>query len=518
MRKSDPFDDQPWWLISVKPGMEASSRRWNRVIIWSLAFVVASVFAMTLTPQPGHAAFAGHKISLKIDGNPSPVSLAEFKNGYAPVIGPALPAVVNISSTKVVKQNNTPGLFFNDPLFRQFFGDQFDQQHATPQTEREYSLGSGVIVNPDGYILTNNHVVAGASDIEVSTQGKQKFRATVVGTDPQTDIAVLKVNATKLPSLTLGDSSNLKVGDVVFAVGDPFGIGETATMGIVSATGRGLGGAIERYEDFIQTDAAINPGNSGGALLDLHGDLVGINTAIITGGSGGNQGVGFAIPMNMARHVMELIVDHGKVIRGHLGVAIQRVSPEMAKAFGLGQGGGALVAEVTQGSPAAKAGIKRGDIILEMNGQPVNEPDDLSVRVAETPPGTTVDLKISHSGEMRDVTVTLGELSERNEASTSTAGGGASLQGVQVQSLTPSIARELGISTDVSGVVITSVDPSSPAAAAGLERGDVIQEVNRKAVRSPEEYHKTLAETRGKAVLLLVNRGGSTHFVIVEPR
>lgn len=436
--------------------------------------MVASVFAMTLTPQPGHAAFAAHKIFLKIDRNPSPLSLAEFKNGYASVIGPALPAVVNISSTKVVKQNNAPGFFFNDPLFREFFGDQFDQRHATPQAEREDSLGSGVIVNPDGYILTNNHVVAGASDIEVSTQGKQKFRATVVGTDPQTDIAVLKVNATKLSSLTLGESSNLKVGDVVFAVGDPFGIGETATMGIVSATGRGLGGAIERYEDFIQTDAAINPGNSGGALLDLRGDLVGINTAIIAGGSGGNQGVGFAIPIDMARHVVEQIVDHGKVIRGQIGVAVQRVSPDMAKAFGLGQGGGALVAEVTPGSPAAKAGIERGDVILEMNGQPVNEPDDLSVRIAETPPGTTVHLKISRSGEMHEVSATLGELSERNEASTSAAGGGASLQGVQVQSLTPSIARELGISANVSGVVITSVDPSSPAAAAGLERGDVV--------------------------------------------
>lgn len=268
------------------------------------------MFAMTLTSQPGHAAFAGRKVSLKIDRNPPPVDLTEFKNGYASVIDPALPAVVNISSSKVVKQNNVPGVFFNDPFFRQFFGDQFDQRNSAPQTEREYSLGSGVIVNPNGYILTNDHVVDGASDIEVSTRGKQKFRATVVGTDKATDVAVLKVNATKLPSLTLGDSSNLKVGDIVFAIGDPFGI--CATMGIVGATGRGLGGAIERYEDFIQTDAAINPSNSGGALLDLHGELVGINTAIITGGGGGNQGFGLAIPINIARHVMEQIVDHGR--------------------------------------------------------------------------------------------------------------------------------------------------------------------------------------------------------------
>src|SRR5215469_15346359 len=217
-------DHQGCYVIPVNPAVRPNYRRSNLIIIWSLSFVVLGVFAMAFTPEPGHASLIAHSVPLKIDANPSPVNLAEFKNGYASVIGPALPAVVNISSTKVVKQNNTPGLFFNDPLFRQFFGDQFDQQHATPRTEREYSLGSGVIVNPDGYILTNNHVVAGASDIEVSTQGKQKFRATVVGTDPQTDIAVLKVNATKLPSLTLGDSSNLKVGDVVFAVGDPFGI------------------------------------------------------------------------------------------------------------------------------------------------------------------------------------------------------------------------------------------------------------------------------------------------------
>jgi serine protease Do len=249
-------------------------------------------------------------------------------------------------------------------------------------------------------------------------------------------VAVLKIETTRLPSLTLGDSSNLKVGDVVFAIGDPFGVGETATMGIVSAKGRAFGGAIEHYEDFIQTDAAVNPGNSGGALLDLHGDLIGINTAIISGG-GGNQGVGFAIPINMAGNVMEQIVDHGKVIRGHLGVAIQGVDADMAKAFGLAQGGGALVADVAPGSPAAKAGIERGDIILDLNGQPVNAPDDLSLHIAETPPGTPVHLKIARNGQTRDVSVTLGQLSEETQASTGGESGGATLQGVQVQNLTP---------------------------------------------------------------------------------
>src|SRR5215472_13951439 len=360
-------------------------------MISALVFVVMGVFAMTITPELGHASAGYHHVPLKVDENPGPVNLAALKNGYSSVIDPALPAVVNIASTKVVKAQEVVPDFFNDPLFREFVGPHAPSEPSQrqPQTEREHSLGSGVIVNPDGYILTNNHAIEGASDIEVFTQNKRKFRAKLIGTDPRTDVAVLKIDATeKLPSLTLGDSSHLKVGDIVFAVGDPFGVGETATMGIVSATGRGFGGAIEHYEDFIQTDAAINPGNSGGALLDMHGDLIGINTAIITGGGGGYQ-----------------------------GLAIQPVDADMAKAFGLGQGGGALVAEVTPGSPAAKAGIERGDIILDLNGQPVKTPDDLSVRISETSPGITVHLKISRNGQMRDVNVSLNELSEKEEAS-----------------------------------------------------------------------------------------------------
>jgi len=516
-RRSD-HDRLPWFLATVQPGLVARHRRSNLLIISLLAFVVLGMAALTFAPQYGHASSATlSKVPLKIDSNPAPVDLSALKNGYSSIVAPALPAVVNISSSKMVKQDtNLPGFFFNDPFFHQFFGNQFNQQPAQPRTERQYSLGSGVIVNPNGYIVTNDHVVSGASDIEVFTQDQKKFKAKLVGTDPRTDVAVLKIEATGLPSLTIGDSSKLKVGDVVFAVGDPFGIGETATMGIVSATGRGLGGAIERYEDFIQTDAAINPGNSGGALLDMHGDLVGINTAIITGGGGGNQGVGFAIPINMARNVMEQIVDHGKVIRGHLGIAIQPVDADMAKAFGLGQGGGALVAEVTPGSPAAKAGIERGDVILDLNGQPVTTPDDLSVRISETPPGTTVHLKISRNGQMRDVDATLSELSEKEEASTGGESNTSALKGVEVQNLTPSIAQELGISAATHGVVISSVDPSSTAANAGLQSRDVIQEVNRKPVRNVAEFHQALAENHGQSVLLLINRGGSTHYVVVD--
>ena len=520
MRRSNDPETNFCHLLPAKPGIEASFRRWNLIVISFLAFLVVGVFVAGISADLGHAGSSSAKVPLKIDKDPAPVNLAEFKNGYASVIDPALPAVVNVSSTKMVKHdNNFPRQFFDDPFFRQFFGDQFNRQPPKPSTEREYSLGSGVIVNPNGYILTNDHVVSGASDIEVFTQDKKKFRAKVIGTDSRTDVAVLKIDATQLPSLTLGDSSKLKVGDAVFAVGDPFGVGETATMGIVSATGRGLGGAIEHYEDFIQTDAAINPGNSGGALLDLHGDLVGINTAIITGdGGGGNQGVGFAIPIDMARNVMEQILDHGKVVRGHLGVAIQSVDADMAKAFGLSQGGGALVSEVTPGSPAAKSGIERGDVILDLNGQGVNGPDDLSVHIAETAPGTTVHLKVSRNGQLRNVDVTLAELSEKIESSKNGEAVGAALKGVQVQNLTPAFASDLGISTSTAGVVITSVDPSSPAAAAGLERGDVIQEINRKHVRNEAEYQRTLAASNNQPILLLVNRGDATRFVIVRPQ
>jgi serine protease Do len=493
--------------------------RSDLVILAILIFLTFGLLLASIAQGPSLKILSANEVPLKLEENPAPANLAELKNGFASVIGPALPAVVNISSTKIVKQqNNFPNLFSNDPFFRQFFGDQFGSQPPAPRAEREHSLGSGVIVNPDGYILTNNHVISGASDVEVFTRDNKKFKAKVIGTDSRTDVAVLKIDASRLPALTVGDSSKLRVGDLVFAIGDPFGVGETATMGIVSATGRGLGGAIERYEDFIQTDAAINPGNSGGALLDVHGDLVGINTAIITGGGGGSQGVGFAIPVNMARNVMEQIVNHGKVIRGQLGVAIQSVDADMAKAFGLSQGGGALVSDVTPRGPAEKAGIERGDIITELNGQPVQGPDDLSVHISELAPGTRVHLKVVHNGQPRDITVTLGELSEKEEQAAISTNKSSSLQGVQVENLTPALARQLGVAPSLTGVVITSVDPSRPAAAADLENGDIIQEVNRKRVHNIGDYDRALVGIGNQPVLLLVNRGGHSYFVVVEPQ
>ncbi len=498
--------------------MTAQARKlpvWPFVLI-AAVLVFGGLVRAGMLHLPGFHAVTGHHISLRVTNDNSPVSLANFKNGFSTVIDPALPAVVNISSTKVVKQQVVPNPFSNDPFFRQFFGNQFGQQQQ-PQTEREESLGSGVIITQDGYIVTNNHVVAGASDIEVLTQGRKKYKARVVGTDPRTDIAVVKVDAAGLSTVAFGDSSNLKVGDLVFAIGDPFGIGETATMGIVSATGRALGGSIEHYENFIQTDAAINPGNSGGALIDARGNLIGINTAIISGG-GGNEGVGFAIPASMAREVIEQIVDHGKVIRGYIGVRIQGVDPDMAKAFGLSQGGGALIGDVTPGGPAAKAGLERGDIILELNGNSVSGPDDLSLRISEIPPGSVAHLKVYRNGHTQEIDVTLGTYPESEQPGAPVEGGGASLQGMHVENLTPDIAQQLGLPSGTAGVVVADVDPSSPAAAAGVKHGDVIEEVDRKPVHNVGEYRQALAGRANQPVLLLINRGGNTLFVVVQPQ
>jgi serine protease Do len=301
-----------------------------------------------------------------------PTGHPSFEEGFSPVIQTVLPAVVNIASSRIVRlpEEGTP--FFSDPWFQQFFGKDFSRQFRVPREQRERSLGSGVIFSRDGYILTNSHVVEKATDVRIF-RANHEFRARVVGADPKTDIAVLKIEERNLPVITIGDSSKVRVGEFALAVGDPFGVGQTVTMGIVSATGRG-GFGIEDIEDFIQTDAAVNPGNSGGALVNVRGELIGINTAILSG-SGGNQGVGFAIPVNMARSVMEQIVKSGRVVRGWLGVVIQPVTPGVAKAFGLpGEPRGALIGDVVPDGPATRAGIHKGDIILEVNGEIIREP------------------------------------------------------------------------------------------------------------------------------------------------
>ena len=491
--------------------------RWVAAVVLAVAVIGGGILALGLRDWSGHEVFGAQNLDLRLARGVEPISLGNFSNGFSSVLKPALPAVVNIHTSKIIKSRpNQMMPFFNDPFFRQFFGDQgFGSQQ--PQNEREQSLGSGVIITPDGTIVTNNHVIDGASDIEVDLSDKRQFKAKLVGTDAKTDIAVLKIDATNLPTLAVGDSSKLQVGDVVFAIGDPFGIGETATMGIVSATGRG-GLGIEGYEDFIQTDAAINPGNSGGAMIDLHGNLIGINTAILTGGGGGNEGVGFAIPINMARSVMDQIVGHGKVVRGYLGLFPQDVSPALAKQFGLSRAGGALVSGIKPDTPAAKAGLKDGDIILDVNGQPVESANDLRLRISQTAPGTTVKLAISRDGRMQDINVTLGTLpGDKTAESTpgeSTSGG---LQGVSVENLTPDDLQQLQLPPETHGVVVTSVDPSSAAAAAGLDRGFVIREVNHKPVENVEQYRRAVEAAGRQPILLLVEtQGGVTQYMVIE--
>jgi serine protease Do len=493
-------------------------RRWVAAVVVVAALALGGLLSHGMKNWTGHSVFGATKDGIVVNKDVAPVALGGFANGFSSVLKPTLPAVVNIRSSKVVKHNG-PNMspFFNDPFFRQFFGDQFGQGQRQPRPEREQSLGSGVIVSPDGTVLTNNHVIDGASDIHVYLSDKREFTAKLVGTDPKTDVAVLKIEAKDLPTLALGDSAKLQVGDLVFAIGDPFGIGETATMGIVSATGRG-GLGIENYEDFIQTDAAINPGNSGGALVDLHGNLIGLNTAILTGGSGGNQGVGFAIPVNMVRNVMDQILAHGKVVRGYLGIYIQDLTPELAKQFGLSQGGGVLVGDVSPDTPAARAGLKKGDVILKLNGTPVDSRSSLQVQISQTPPGTPVKLDVWRDGKTRDLTVNLGELPENAEKSGPGEKPSGALEGVDVESLTPEIAQQLEIPAGTRGVVVGSVDSSSAAAAAGLSRGDVIQEVNHKPVHNTDEFRQALAGAEGKPVLLLVNHGGVTGYMVIEPR
>jgi len=433
------------------------------------------------------------------------------RTSFAPVVKKVLPAVVTVSSSKVVKTGFQGQDQQVDPLFRQFFGGR---GFNMPRQQREEGLGSGVIVSPEGYILTNNHVVDSASEVRVTLADQREFKAKVVGTDPKTDIAVLKINASDLQPIVIGDSDKLQVGDYVLAVGNPFGIGKTVTMGIVSATGRaGLG--IEDYENFIQTDASINPGNSGGALVNDRGELVGINTAIISHGSEGNQGIGFAVPVSVARNVMGQLLENGKVTRAYIGVMAQDVTPAIARAFHEKEVSGALVGDVSPNSPASRAGLQKGDIILEVNGKPVTNGAQLRMNVSLMQPGSTVNLKVLRDGAMKDFTLRLAELpTEQAKAEPNTGDNESAMEGVSVENVNARTARELGLPATTPGVVVTDIDPSSQAARSGLQRGDVIQEVNHHAVTNTSEFERAIHNSKDET-LLLVNRQGNTLFVAV---
>ena len=436
------------------------------------------------------------------------------KGSYAPLVKEVLPSVVNISTSKVVHNRMSSEEMPMDPFFRQFFGDDGNGRFNVPKDSRENALGSGVIVSPEGYILTNNHVVDGATDIRVTLSDKREFQGHVVGTDPKTDIAVLRIDARNLAPITIGDSSKVQVGDVALAIGDPFGVGQTVTKGIISAIGRGNLG-IEDYEDFLQTDAPINPGNSGGALINDRGELVGINTAILSHGSGGSQGIGFAIPSDLARQVMNEILKNGHVTRAYLGIYPQDVTPAMAKAFGEKQAKGIVVGDVTPGSPAHTAGIQRGDIILDVNGKPVTDSNQLRMSISMMQPGTDVTLKFLRNGDMRDATVKLAEMPTQTAQANSSdgQGGGKALNGVEVSNLNADIAHQLGISASTKGVVVTDIDPASKLANSGLQKGDVIQEVNHQPVNNVSEFESAVRKA-GDNPLLLVNRGGTTLFIV----
>ena len=438
--------------------------------------------------------------------------LEKTGNAMAEIAEAVKPSVVNVSTEKTEKIVRAPiSPFLNDPFFRQFFGNQFMQQ---PPIERKaHSLGSGVIVSPDGYILTNNHVIKNADKIKVLLSDKREFTGKLVGADPKTDLAVIKIEAEDLSSIEIGNSDKLKVGELVLAIGNPFGLNQTITMGIVSAVGRANVGIAE-YEDFIQTDAAINPGNSGGALVNVRGELIGINTAIISA-SGGYQGIGFAIPSNMVKVVMDSLISGGKVIRGWLGVSVQPMTPELAQQFGLEEEQGTLISNVIENSPAELAGLLRGDFIIEFNGKKVDEPFVLKNTVAEIKPNEEVEVKVIRDGEVMTFNVVIGELPVDIQQISAPVFENA-LKGVSVHDLTPEVYDKLNLPEKIRGVVVTKIEPGSPAETS-LAPGDVIIEVNRKGITNIEDYEARVSKIKpDRDILLLLFRKGSTIFATIS--
>ena len=435
---------------------------------------------------------------------------------YADLVARVAPAVVTIRSTERARAaQQFP--FMDDPMFREFFGDRSPQQQQPPQ--RVEGVGSGVIVNSDGYILTNHHVVDGAMEIRVELTDNRTFIAKLVGSDPPSDLAVLKIDAKSLPTLSLGDSDKVRVGDPVLAVGNPLGIGQTVTSGIVSAKGRATGLSDGSFEDFLQTDAAINRGNSGGALVNTNGELIGINSQILSP-SGGNIGIGFAIPSNMAKVVMDQLLKTGKVRRGMLGVTIQSVDADMASSLNLPAARGAIVTSVQTGSPADRAGLKRGDVITAINKQPVVDNNGLRNLVASMAPGSTAEVTAIRNGREQDFQVALAELPERQrpESEDSSSGGGTSNDrfGLTLQPLTAEMASRYGLDADDQGLLVTKVDPGSNAADAGIRQGDLIQEVNRQQVRTLAEFNSAVQRSGARPALVLVKRRNAVIYVTLK--
>ena len=422
---------------------------------------------------------------------------------YADVADRSMPAVVNISTDKVVESNP----YFDDPIFRRFFNMPDDENHGRGGKQVQHSLGSGVVISPDGYIITNNHVVENADRIIVNVHGEQEYEATVIGTDPPTDVALIKVDAKDLPAIIIGDSNLLRVGDQVLAIGIPFGVGQTVTKGIVSALNRNIN--LMAYSDLIQTDAAINPGNSGGALVNMEGELVGMNAAILSR-SGGSQGIGFAIPTSMIMRVVDPLKSDGKVARAYLGVLPQEVNQAVAQYYGLEKPEGVLIAQVNEDTPAKKAGLEDGDIILSVDGRDIRNPSMLRNVISLSDVGHEAKLEILREGKRKTVDVKLDALPEQELAQ---AGGHGSddaqssdLEGVSVRELTERVRSMTQVPDDIDGIYVMAVDPTSNSAREGLQPGDVIQEVNRQTVTTIKEFQAALGEKTDRPVFMRVYR------------
>jgi Do/DeqQ family serine protease len=444
---------------------------------------------------------------------PSP---AIGRDSYADIVKVVAPAVVTIRSEG--RATTSPTALPGDDLFRRFFRDQLEPGPRAPRSFKRRGLGSGVVISGDGYILTNHHVVEDADRIFVDFIDGRTFTATLVGSDKPSDLALLRIEAANLRPLTLGDSDAVQVGDVVLAIGNPLNIGQTVTMGIISAKGRATGVGDGSYEDFLQTDAPINHGNSGGALVSTKGELIGINSQILST-TGENIGIGFAIPANMARHVADQLRKSGRVRRAQLGVTIQPVTSDMAASLGLTEVAGAIVSRVEPGSAADRAGLRRGDVIRGFNGQPVNDFNALRNRVANSPPGAAVTIAIVRDGTRRDVTVTLDEASASRSARQvdEPADEDKAALGITVAPLTPDTAARAGVPRTLQGLLVEQVDPDGRAADAGIRAGDIIQEVNRQGVRTVEELRSVVRGRTDRPLLLLINRDGRDLFVTVRP-
>jgi len=470
--------------------------------LWLTAFLVVSLNLACLTPT-----YAGNsKISQK-----SMDILTDLGQAMAEIAEAAKPSIVNISTTRTVQIKDQVNPFFNDPFFRRFFGDQFNM----PKERKTPSLGSGVIVTSDGYILTSSHVIQGAEEIKVTLSDKREFKGKIIGNDQMTDIGVIKIDSDNLPAIKWGDSDSLRVGETVLAIGSPYGLSQTVTMGIVSAVGRANVG-IADYEDFIQTDAAINPGNSGGGLVNVKGELVGINTAIFST-TGGYQGIGFAVPVNMAKNVMDSLIDKGKVIRGWFGITIQPLTPELAKQFNLTDDKGALIGDVIENSPAEKAGLQRGDVIIEYDGKKIDEPVQLRNMVANTPPGEKVEIKIIRNNKIETKQITIGELPADTQKISQTPYDNA-LKGVMVQDLTPEIMNRYKLPDKLKGVIVSGVTEDSPANMV-LAQGDVIMEINRESIYNTEDYKTVVSRLKPQDdILLLIFRNGSSLFITLSAK